>query len=161
MPSPNAKDEDDVDILTCRFLGYNNVKLAEIGQLTRITVCTNDFSVEPDQVISWLMKFGSVSANFDYEKNSLGIRTDVLETEIVLRKHIPEYLPIGGRKIVVSYPGIPKVCNNCYLTGHMKRSCKAKRVEWVEKVKELRDSKDFEDDLFGGWIAILERIEKE
>ena len=154
---PNATSEDDVDVLTCRLIGYSSVKPAELGQLTRITVKTNDFAVEPEQILDWLAKFGSVSSNHDYERNTVGVRTDVLETEIVLRKHIPEYLPIAGRKVVVAYPGIPKVCNNCYQTGHMKRACKAKRVEWIDKVQELRGTGDFPDEMFGGWISIIEQ----
>jgi hypothetical protein len=155
---PNAEAEDEVDILTCRFVGYNTVKPAEIGQLTRITVKTNDFAVRVDQIVAWLSKFGSVSTNYqDFEKNSLGIRSDVFETEIALRCHVPEYLPIDGRKVLVNYPGIPKLCNNCYQTGHVKRSCSSKRVEWVEKVKQMRESGDFPVEMFGGWNAIIDR----
>ena len=155
---PEATSEDDFDIFQCRFVGYSNVKPAELGQLTRITVKTNDFAVEPHQITPWLAKFGSVSSNFDYERNSLGIRTDIFETEILLKKHIPEYLPIAGRKVVVSYPGIPRFCNNCFQGGHLKRTCKLKKKEWLERVNEMRSTGDFEDDMFGGWIAILDQI---
>jgi hypothetical protein len=151
---PGASNEE-FDTLTCKFLGYNTVKPAEIGQLTRITVKTNDFSVAPELIISWLAKFGSVSAIHNFEKNSLGIRTDIFETETVLRKHVPEYLPIGGRKLLVSYPGIPRICNNCYEPGHVKRACRSKGIEWVQKVREMRDSGEFTDEMFGGWIGII------
>ncbi len=148
--------ETEFDVLVCKFVGYSNVKPAEIGQLTRITVKTNDFMVEAGQIIAWLSKFGSVASNFDYEKNSVGVRSDVFETSIVLQEHIPEYLPIAGRKVSVNYPGIPKMCNNCYKIGHVKRSCKSLKKDWVEHVREVRATGRFEDDLFGGWIAILE-----
>lgn len=118
---------------------------------------TQDFAVQFDQIVAWLAKFGSVSANHDYERNSLGFRTDVLETEIVLAKHVPEYLPIAGRKVLVNYPGIPRACNNCYVVGHLKRNCKAKKKDWLDRVAELRASGDFDDSLFGGWIAILDQ----
>ncbi len=154
--NPDATDEED-DAIHCRIIGYNNVKPVELGQLTRITVNTNDFAVSPEDIIPWLAKFGSVSSNSDYERNSLGIRTDVFETEIVLNKHIPEFLPIAGRKVQVAYPGIPKVCNNCFQTGHMKRSCKSKKKDWLERVAEIRKTGEFEDELFGGWIGLLDR----
>ncbi len=155
---PNAVSEDDFDVLTCKFVGYTSVKPAEIGQLTRVTVKTNDFAVEPSEIVAWLAKFGSVSNVVgDFEKNSLGIRTDVFETEILLLKHIPEYLPIAGRKLIVAYPGIPRACNNCYMLGHMKRNCKQKKKSWLERVAELRASGNYEDSMFGGWIALLEQ----
>jgi hypothetical protein len=150
-------NEEEVDVLTCKFVGYLNARPAELGRLTRITIKTQDFAVDFKEIVAWLSKFGSVSANHDFERNSLGIRTDVLETEIVLAKHVPEYLPIAGRKVLVNYPGMPRACNNCYLVGHLKRNCKGKKKDWLDRVKDLRDSGDFEDSMFGGWIAILEQ----
>ena len=156
-PRVNAEDPSKTDAITCRFVGYSNVKPAEIGQLTRITAVTNDFAVEPEQITRWLSKFQSVSSNYEFERNSIGIRSDVLETEIVLQKHIPEYLPVAGRKVQISYPGIPRACNNCYQLGHMRRNCKASKREWIERVAEMRSTGEFEDELFGGWIAILDQ----
>ncbi len=153
---PDAKEDED-DAIHCKIIGYDNVKPVELGQLTRITAKTNDFAVSSEEIVAWLSKFGSVSANHDYERNSLGLRSDVFETEIVLARHIPEYLPIAGRKIQISYPGIPKACNNCYQTGHMKRNCKSKKVDWLDRVAEIRKSGEFDDSLFGGWISILDR----
>ncbi len=153
-PDPENTEEDAIH---CKIVGYSSTKPAELGQLTRITAKTNDFMVSPDEIIPWLMKFGSVSSIRRFERNSMGMRTDVFETEIALHKHVPEFLPIAGRKIQISYPGIPKACNNCFVVGHMKRSCKLKKKDWLERVAELRASGEFEDSLFGGWIAILER----
>jgi len=152
---PNAEPKDDA--IHCRIIGYDSLRPVELGQLTRITVKTNDFSVTPKDILEWLGKYGSVSVNHDYEKNSLGIRTDVFETEIALARHIPEYLPIAGRKVQVSYPGIPKSCNNCFQTGHLKRNCKLKKRDWLERVAEIRKAEGFDDSMFGGWIAILDR----
>jgi hypothetical protein len=153
--SPTSESED---VFQCKIIGYTNVKPVEIGQLTRVTAKTNDFSVTPEEIVAWLSKFGSVSVNHqDYERNSMGLRSDVFETEIVLARHIPEYLPIAGRKIQINYPGIPRACNNCFQTGHMKRNCKSKKVGWIHRVNQLYKSGEFEDSLFGGWIAILER----
>jgi hypothetical protein len=154
---PDATSEDDVDTLECKFVNYDAVEPVELGQLTRITVTTNGFMVEPKLILAWLAKFGSVSAIHAYEKNSVGIRTDVLETEIALREHVPEYLPVAGRKLQVAYPGIPKSCNHCYQSGHLKRACKNKKLDWIGKVREMRASGKFTDDMFGGWIAIIER----
>jgi len=149
-----------VDKISCRLVGYSKVKPAEIGSLTRITVSTNDFTVKPADIVQWLSCFGSVSSSYDFEKNSLGIRTDVFETEIVLRIHIPEFLPIGGRKVQVYYPGIPKACIKCFEFGHMKRNCKGVKVEWVERVAQLRATGAFKDEMFGSWIGVLDGMKQ-
>jgi hypothetical protein len=147
--------EVDFDTQACKIIGYSTVKPAEIGQLTRITVKTNEFTVDVKQIVPWLAKFGSVSSNYDFEKNSMGIRTDIFETEIVLKKHVPEFLPIAGRKVLVHYPGIPRGCNNCYQLGHLKRNCRSKKIDWIDRVAELLNSGEFEEELFEGWIPIL------
>jgi hypothetical protein len=149
---PAAEDE----ALLCRIIGYDSARPVELGQLTRITVKTNDFAVGAKDIIEWLSKYGSVSVNHDYEKNSVGVRTDIFETEIALARHIPEFLPIAGRKVQVSYPGIPKSCNNCFQTGHLKRNCKSKKRDWLKRVEEIRRTEGFDDSMFGGWIAILD-----
>ena len=153
---PNTEPGEE-DAIHCKIIGYTNARPVELGQFTRITAKTNGFAVSPTEIIAWLSKFGSVNAIHDYERNSEGLRSDVVETEIRLMKHVPEFLPIAGRKIQISYPGIPKACNNCFGIGHMKRNCRNKKKDWLDRVAEIRASGDFEDTLFGGWIPILER----
>jgi len=133
------------------------VKPVELGNLTRITATTNDFTVLPGDILPWLACFGSVSKQYDYVKNSLGIRTDIIETEIRIVKHVPEFLPVGGRKIQIEYPGIPKMCIKCYKTGHLRRNCRSAKVEWIDKVAEFRASGQFSDVMFGSWISILDQ----
>jgi len=153
---PDAKTEDDVDNIHCRLIGFDRPRPAEIGQLVRVTASTVEFMVSPNDIIAWLSKFGSVNTHFQYVKNAVGIRTDVIETEIHLKSHIPEYLPIGGKKVLINYPGIKRMCINCYREGHMKRNCKGRRVEWLSKVEEMRKSGLYEDSLFGEWATILD-----
>lgn len=38
------------------------------------------------------------------------IGTDDYEIDAKLKNHIPEILPMNGRRIQVSYPGQPKLC---------------------------------------------------
>jgi len=153
----DAKSDDDYDSVHCRIIVKNKPAQAEIGNIVRITATTNEFSVSPDDIGKWLCKFGSVSSNYDYVKNSVGLRTDVLEVDLLLRKHIPEFLPISGSKVQIAYPGIPKACINCYKFGHMKRNCRGAKVDWIQRVAEFRKTGEFEDSLFGKWIQILDQ----
>jgi hypothetical protein len=154
--APDAPEEEDVAI-HCKILGYEDERPVELGKLHRITAKTNDFVVKPAEIQAWLAKFGTVSSKFDYVRNSMGLRSDIFETEIALNSHVPEYLPIAGRKVQIYYPGIPRSCNNCYQEGHVKRNCKSKKIDWLQRVIQIRQSGKFEDELFGGWIALIER----
>ena len=156
--APANEGDEDSDAIHCKILGFDSVKPVELGTLTRITVKSNNFAVPAEDIVQWLSKFGSVSANFDFERNSLGLRSDVFETEIVLNRHVPEFLPIAGRKVQVAYPGIPRACNNCYETGHLKRNCKSKKKTWLQRVADIRKNGEFDDSMFGGWIGILENL---
>jgi len=151
------KDGAPDDLIHCNIIGFNQVKPAELGSLTKITATTNDFTVLPAEILPWLAMFGTVGSKYDYVKNSLGIRTDVIETEIKLNKHIPEFLPAGGRKIQVEYPGIPKMCIRCYKTGHLRRNCRSPKVEWIDRVAAMRATKEFPDNMFGNWINVLDQ----
>ncbi len=48
-----------------------------------------------------------------------------------------------------------KQCNHCYDIGHLKKDCKAEKVQWLEYIEKLRRSGRFEDQMFGNWIEIL------
>jgi hypothetical protein len=50
-------------------IGFDNVIPAKIGLVNRITVKTNNFSVNPNQIIPWLARFGSVGGHQDFEKS--------------------------------------------------------------------------------------------
>jgi len=152
---PDAKTEDEYDSIHCTIVGFNNPIPVEIGSFTRITASTCDFSVDPMEILPWLAKFGSVGTKYDYVRNSVGVRTDVIETEIRIAKHVPEYLPVAGRKIQIGYPGIPRMCIKCFGTGHLKRSCRNKKVDRIDKVAEMRASGQFSDEMFGKWTSIL------
>lgn len=148
-------DDGICEVISGRILGHGVPKPAQIGQLTKVTAKTN-FKVDVQHVLAWLRKFGKVSNSARFIPNSVGLSSDTIETEIVLQDHIPEYLPVYGQKILINYPGIPKVCNHCYKTGHLKRNCKATRVSWLEHVENLINSGAFEIELFGTWADLIQ-----
>jgi len=153
---PDASSDDDYDNIHCRLIGFDRVRPAEIGQLVRITASTVDFTVAPKDIVAWLSKFGSVNTNPEYVKNALGIRTDVIEVDLLLKAHIPEYLPVAGKKAQINYAGIKKTCINCYKECHLKRNCRSRKVEWIDKVDAMRKSALYEDSLFGEWTTIID-----
>jgi len=149
------KSETEHDNIHCRVIGSDKPRPVEIGQLAKVIANTVDFMVPPDQILQWLAKFGTINSTFSYIRNAIGVRTDEIEVEVRLTEHIPEYLPVAGKKVLISYPGIPKMCIRCYKTGHLKRNCKSRKIEWIDKVDQMRKTGRFEDALFGDWATIL------
>jgi hypothetical protein len=152
-------DDGQSEVVTGKILGFGALKAAEIGELTRVTVKTN-FGVEADGVINWLRLYGIITSKYDFTASNnvgnTGIRSDVLQAEIVLKKHIPEYLPMYGQKVVVHYPGIPRMCNRCYTIGHMSRDCNNIKKDWIEYVNSLvEDGVNIE--MVGSWKQAIQR----
>jgi len=84
-----------------------------------------------------------------------GIGEDNYEVEAILSSHIPEILPISGRRLHVSYKGQLKQCKNCYSLGHIVATCESQKVEWLEYVATLYKSGKFKAELFDGWLSTL------
>jgi hypothetical protein len=124
-------DDGTSKVITGRILGFGP-RLIEIGATTKVTVKTN-FGVEASGVLAWLKLFGTVQTHpppdFAVNKNALAldICSDSFEAEVNIKRHIPEFLPMYGQKVQVQYPGIPKMCNRCYITGHLRRECQNKK----------------------------------
>ncbi len=150
-------DDGNIETINGRILGYGAVRPAELGELVKITVKTN-LAVEASGVVTWLKLFGTLTTQHDFVTNpKTGLKTDVFEGSIVLRKHVPEFLPMYGQKCQVNYAGIPKQCNRCYLSGHLRRECNNKKRDWIEYVNGLVEELRIGTDLIGTWRNAVER----
>jgi hypothetical protein len=134
---------------------------ASIGDT--VTVCVNRTALEfnDSQIEDWLLNFGTVAGSFNYLKDKNGLKTDNLEVEVTLRKHIPEYLPMYGRRIRIYYLGMQKQCNNCFELGHIKSACEEEKKDWFSFIEELIDSGDYKKSLFGDWPEVIQRKRKQ
>jgi hypothetical protein len=149
-------DDGNKEEVTGKILGYAAKKPAELGDLVRVTVKAN-LLVESSGILNWLKLYGVVTTG-DFQTNpSTGLKTDVYEAELVLKKHIGEYLPIYGQKAQIFYAGIPRQCNRCYKVGHLRRDCQNKKKDWIAYVIELLEE-GVEESLIGTWKNAVERF---
>ncbi len=149
-------DDGASETITGKILGFNAVKPAELGDLVKVTIKTN-FGVEAAGLIRWLKLYGIPTAQYHYQVNPhTGLKTDVFEAEIILKRHIEEFLPIFGQKAIVSYPGMPKQCNRCYNVGHLRRDCNNPKKDWVEYIASFLCG-DFDKELIGTWSKAVQR----
>jgi hypothetical protein len=151
-------DDGVTDVITGRIIGYGNLRPVELGEVTKVTVKTN-FGVEALGIVNWLKLYGTVAPQWGFTTNpNTGLKTDIFETEICLKKHIEEYLPIHGQKCQVNYPGIPRQCNRCYGVGHMRRECNNTKKDWIEYVRDLVAG-GVKLEYVGTWSKAIERFE--
>jgi hypothetical protein len=149
-------DDGTTEEVTGKILGYGSEKPVKLGELTKITVKTG-FGIEASGVINWLKLYGTVASQHGYKTNpETGLKTDVFETEIVLKKHVEEFLPMYGVKAQVHYGGIPRMCNRCYMSGHIRRECNNRKKDWIEFVASLVDG-GVDPELLGSWNAAITR----
>jgi hypothetical protein len=149
-------DDGSVERISGRILGYANQKRTELGELTKVSVKTN-FGVDGPGVLAWLKLYGTPTSHSEFVKNErTGIRSDIFEAEIILKKHIPEYLPMFGQKCQVNYPGIDRMCNRCYRVGHLRRDCNNLKRDWIVYVQSFLDE-GFNKDLIGSWKNAIAR----
>ncbi len=149
-------DDGSSEVVTGKILGYGALKPLEFGEVGKITVKTN-FGVEAAGIYSWLRLYGTVAPQGEFTINkATGLRTDVFETEIALKRHVEEYLPMFGQKVQVKYAGIPPMCNRCYKSGHLRRECNNRKVDWIEYVNNFLEN-GVKIDLIGSWKNALSR----
>jgi hypothetical protein len=153
-------DGGESEEIVGKILGYDALKPAQLGELTKVTVKTN-FGVEPSGVLAWLSLYGTVTSHHDFKTNpSSGLKTDIFEAEIILKKHIEEYLPMFGQKTLVHYPGIERMCNRCYTSGHLRRDCNNVKRDWIVYVIGLVEDGGIKDELIGTWSKAVARWKK-
>lgn len=85
-----------------------------------------------------------------------GVGTDDYQVDAKLQNHIPEILPMNGRRVHVTYPGQPKLCRTCFCQGHIARDCPdVQKTDFLDYVARLAKSELFDIELFGSWIDSL------
>ncbi len=87
-------------------------------------------------------------------------RTGTYSVNIKLYRKIPQLLPIMGKRVRIYYPGIQKLCPNCY-GPHPKRTCHSKRIQWKNYVRKFMDDfKEIPSSLYGRWLQsdVVEQV---
>jgi hypothetical protein len=78
-------------------------------------------------------------------------RTGNYVVKVKLIKNIPELVPILGKRVKFFYPGIQRLCTNCF-GEHSKQTCQSRKVPWnqyVSKFIELRP--EIPREIFSRW----------
>lgn len=159
------REDGSFDIITGRVLGLKTLRPPPMRHhqqpkpdFTRVNVYGLNFEISKGELELWLSKFGEVLNYEDIMDRELPTcATGDLSVRMKLRKDIPCFLPMYGKKIRIAYRGMPTLCANCFGQGHIRNECTSTRVTWIDFIKNIRKVGIFEDHLFGSWIDIINR----
>jgi hypothetical protein len=78
--------------------------------------------------------------------------TGVYSVQMLIKKPIPQFLPMDGKRIKVYHRGIKRICQNCFCSGHYRVNCSQKRVDWMDYVDYFILESGFDEEMFGKWV---------
>jgi hypothetical protein len=64
-------------------------------------------------------------------------QTGNYNVKIKLNQDIPQLLPILGKRIRIHYPGIQRLCMNCF-GNHQKSHCHSKKLTWAGYITKFK-----------------------
>jgi len=116
--------------------------------LLKVVLRTQQFSIE---------KYSNkVAFRCRFVVGDQGQGTDDYEIDAKLNNHVPEILPMNGKRVHVTYPGQPKLCRTCFCQGHIAKDCPdTQKTDFLDYVARLAKSELFEIELFGTWVDAL------
>ena len=143
------------------------------SRYTWIKIEGAEYQLTEAQVRDWVTEYGSIvedisedverfegSSGSESEANGLKeegeIHTGVYSVKIIMRKPIPQLIPMCGKKIRIYYKNIKKLCTNCFEQNHNKYNCNSERREWLAYVNQFVIQNKLPDEYYGSWIKRLE-----
>lgn len=108
-----------------------------------------EYRIPRDVLVGFLANFGELTDELTEElfedddggspDTELGgtNRTGNYIARLKLRRDIPEWVPILGKRIKISYPGVSRMCTNCF-GKHPKKSCHSRKISWPGYISDFK-----------------------
>lgn len=122
-----------------------------------------DYQLEPHIIKKWLLEYGTIMSDLTEDKVDLELSSDEEElyqgvelttgtysVKMLLFDQIPQFLPIGGKKIRIYYRGIQKQCTKCFRRGHLRQACE-NGEGWLNYVDNFMIRSKFDETYYGRW----------
>ena len=78
--------------------------------------------------------------------------TGIYSVQMLIKRPIPQFLPMDGKRIKIYHRGIKRMCENCFGSGHYRAACPRAKVDWMAYVDYFIVESGFEEGMFGRWI---------
>ena len=162
-----------LDVISCKIRGLrqpgreigrpaahmNENAIDDGTRLVRIEGC--EYRIPKNTLLGFLSHYGDIVSEIAEDLFDDGSdpmtgaggtnRTGNYSVKIRIKKAIPQLLPILGRRIKINYPGIQRLCTNCF-NKHPKQTCQSRKVTWPSYVKMFVQSHpEIRASMFGSW----------
>ena len=107
--------------------------------IRKIQIQGCEYRIPKETLIEYLSNFGEIvsdikEALFDDGGDPNAAedgtnRTGNYNVKIKLNQDIPQLVPILGKRIKVHYPGVQRLCTNCF-GNHLKTRCQSRKMTW-------------------------------
>ena len=133
-------------------------------RIVHISGC--EYRLLESEILDWLCLYGEVISEiteepFEDEHDAANklppIGNGTYLVTMRLKKDMPNWVPMYGRKVCLSYKGIKKQCNSCY-GPHMRKFCKNEKMTLEEYANKFRVKNLYVLEQFYGRLAKLENI---
>jgi len=125
-----------------------------------------EYQVPPAMIKKWLLQYGDLMTDLSEELEELEVSSDeekelytgtemptgVYSVQMLIKKPIPQFLPMDGKRIKVYHRGIKRICQNCFCSGHYRVNCSQERVDWMDYVDYFILESGFDEEMFGKWV---------
>ena len=157
-------------------LGYNRQKKRilipqepYIDDGTRIICIIGcEYRLLESQILDWLSLFGEVISEIteepfeDDDEQGSGEKMPTIGNgtylvKMKLKRDMPNWVPMYGRKVCFSYRGIKKQCNSCF-GPHLRKYCKNEKMSLEEYAEKFRIRNQYVPEQLYGKLAKIENI---
>jgi len=146
----------------CQIKGVRPPRQVDDGIRT-VTFEKCGWKLTHQQIIKWASYYGKVLSPVTESKDTdldPDVRPDDntvgcgdLKVLVKIRRPIPQFLPMYGYKIRLYYKDIPRMCSNCFQTGHVKKDCENATKTWLHHVVDFISENDqIDEEDFGYWM---------
>ena len=141
---------------------------AQIDDGTRIVkIIGCEYKLSESEILDWLVQFGEVISDITEEifdnpdvqghadMPPVGNGTYIVTMK--LKKDMPNWVPMYGRKVSFVYRGIQKQCSSCF-GPHIKKFCKNERMSLAEYAERFRVKNPTIPEHLYGSLAKIENL---
>ena len=125
----------------------------------------SNFRVEKEKMIEWLSYFGEITSEIteDTHEGSDDSADDlppcgngIYSVRMKVKREMPQFMPMYGKRIRLYYRGIVKRCSNCF-HAHMRSQCRNTKVTWPEYVRGFNSIfPEIPCSMYGKWGRFLQ-----
>ena len=154
------------DTYNCSIRGVREKDGQRNDPYTWIKVEGADYQLEAPTIKKWLAQYGSMMSDLTEDKVDLELSSEEEEmyqgvelttgtysVKMLLRRPIPQFLPMDGKKIRIFHKGIAKQCSKCYRKGHLRSGCPNKNEDWLTYVDRFMINEDLDETFYGNWVG--------